>query len=81
LQVLLTESDRLPKLALKPCVSNPVAISELVAYDAYAANEGVRVAAKEKNQPPKTQKTTEGKVLPRTHSRRPAVNCIRPPKK
>lgn len=72
-----------PKLALNPCVVNPSApdVAFAGAYDEKAAKEGFRVAPKVNQKEEKVRKTTEGKVLPRTHSRRPPTNMRRPPKK
>lgn len=64
-----------PKLALNPRVASPAdAGSPAGAYAAYAPKLGFKVPPKEKKKAPKQQKTTEGKVLPNTHSSRPAMN-------
>jgi len=46
-----------------------------------ALKNGVSVAPKESQKPPKVVKTTAGKVLPRTHSRRPPMRRRMPAKK
>jgi hypothetical protein len=60
---------------LNPWVASPAdAGSPAGAYAAYAPKLGFRVPPKEKKKAPKQQNTTDGKVLPSTHSSRPAMN-------
>jgi hypothetical protein len=74
--------ENVPKLALNACVFNPaVGSAPAGAYAANAPNEGVSVPAKERKKAPYAEKTTEGKVLPRIHSRRPERTRSNPPKK
>jgi hypothetical protein len=76
------KAENSPKLALNPVVARPEAGSaDEIAYDEKAAKEGVSVAAYVAQKAPKVVKTAAGKVLPRTHSRRPPTNIMRPPKK
>jgi len=70
------KANELMKVGLDAEVSGSVG-----AYAIDALNDGVRVAPKVNQKPPKVPKTTNGKVFPRTNSRSAPRIMSRPPKK
>ena len=69
-------SKKKAKLAVNPCVACPATgfPTGSAEYAAYAPKEGVWVAAKPNQKPPKVVNTTAGNVLPRKNSRMPPRN-------